>query len=119
MSKRYAAVLSDVHIGDNTPTNWYQASVHEQRLVELLDFVTSQAGDVRELILLGDLVDIWTYPPDVQPPTMAEIIAANPNTLGPNGALKRAVDALPGQVTLLLGNHDGQLTQQDLDALNA
>ncbi len=117
MSKPYAVVLSDVHIGDNSPTNWYQASVHEPRLVELLDWVVDHASEIRELILLGDLVDIWTYPPDVEPPTMAQIIAANPNTLGPGGALARAVAALPGQVTLLLGNHDGQLTQADLDAL--
>jgi hypothetical protein len=50
---------------------------------------------------------------------MKEIIAANPATLGPGGALAQAVAALPGQVTFLLGNHDGQLSQQDLDDLYA
>jgi hypothetical protein len=29
MAKRYAVVLSDIHIGDNSPTCWYQKSVHE------------------------------------------------------------------------------------------
>jgi UDP-2,3-diacylglucosamine pyrophosphatase LpxH len=118
MAKRYAAVLSDLHIGDNSPTNWYQAKVHEPRLVTLLSWIAGHADDVQELILLGDLADIWTYPPDVRPPTMAEIIAANPRTLGPGGALAQAAKALDGNVTLVLGNHDGQLTPQDLQDLN-
>jgi UDP-2,3-diacylglucosamine pyrophosphatase LpxH len=118
MAKRYVAVLSDVHIGNNTPTNWYQAKVHERRLVNLLGWVAGQADLIGELILLGDLVDIWTYPPDVKPPTMAEIIAANPRTLGPAGALAKASYALGGKVSFLLGNHDGQLTPQDIKALD-
>jgi UDP-2,3-diacylglucosamine pyrophosphatase LpxH len=115
-----AVVVSDVHIGDNSPTNWYQASVHEPRLVEVLDQVAeqAQAGEVTQLVLLGDLVDIWTYPPSVPPPTMAQIIAANPKTLGPGGALARAVQALPGAVTLMLGNHDGTLTDADVQTLS-
>ena len=115
-----AVVVSDVHIGDNSPTNWYQASVHEPRLVEVLDGVAeqAQAGEVTQLVLLGDLVDIWTYPPSVPPPTMAQIIAANPKTLGPGGALARAVQALPGAVTLMLGNHDGTLTDADVQTLS-
>jgi hypothetical protein len=118
MSKRHVAVLSDVHIGTNAPTNWYQASVHEQRLITLLKWVAGHADAIDELILLGDLVDIWTYPPGVTPPTMADIIAANPNTLGPGGALAQTVKALGGKVTFLLGNHDGQLTADDVAALD-
>lgn len=117
VSPRNVAVLSDIHIGNNTPTNWYQANVHEKRLVDALRWVADPASDIDELIVLGDLVDTWTYPPDVEPPTMAQIIAANPNTLGRGGALAAAADALGG-VTFLLGNHDGQLTQEDLAALN-
>lgn len=119
MSKPYVAVLSDVHIGTNVPTNWYQAEVHEQRLVTLLGWIAGNADRFDELILLGDLVDIWTYPPRATPPTMADIIAKNPNTLGRGGALAQTVKALGGKVTFLLGNHDGQLTQQDVEALNA
>lgn len=70
----------------------------------------------REVILLGDLVDTWTYPPSVRPPSMENIITANPETLGPNGALAKLVKAVP-KVTFMLGNHDGTLTQPDIAAL--
>ena len=112
----HAVVLSDVHIGNNSPTCWYQAHVHEPYLTHAFDWIVKNAGMFQEVVLLGDLVDTWTYPPSVQPPSMAEIIAANENVLGPNGALARVVKAVP-KVTFLLGNHDGTLTGGDIAAL--
>ena len=117
--KSLAVVISDVHIGTNAPTNWYQRTVHEPYLVAALDWVVANASSVRELVLLGDLVDFWTYVPSAKPPSLAEIIAANPAVLGSGGALGRAVAALPGGVSLLLGNHDGTLTPADVATLSA
>ncbi|MEQ8833949.1 MAG: metallophosphoesterase [Miltoncostaeaceae bacterium] len=118
--KSLAVVLSDVHIGNGAPTAWYQPAVHDPYLVRALDWAIEIKDSIRELILLGDLVDLWTYPPGVRPPSMAEIIAANPATLGPGGALARTVAALPpGAVKLLLGNHDGTLDRADIDLLSA
>ncbi len=110
------AVLSDIHIGDNSNTCWYQASVHEPYLVAALDFIAENSEMFQEVVLLGDLVDTWTYAPWVTPPTMADIIAKNPNVLGNSGALAKVVKAVP-KVTYLLGNHDGTLTQADITAL--
>ena len=116
MPNDHAVILSDVHIGNDAPTCWYQTSVHEPYLVAALNWIVQNAGMFQEVILLGDLVDTWTYPPSVQPPSMADIIAANPNVLGPDGALARVVKAVP-KVTFLLGNHDGTLTPADITAL--
>ena len=116
MPANSAVVLSDVHIGNGAPTDWYQASVHEPYLLAALDWVVQNHNAVRELILLGDLLDLWTYPPSMRPPSVAEIIAANPNVLGPGGALARAIAAVP-KTTLLLGNHDGTLTAADIATL--
>ena len=116
MSNDHAAVLSDVHIGNNANTCWYQSSVHEPYVVAALEWIVQNAGMFQEVILLGDLVDTWTYPPSVQPPGMADIITANPNVLGSNGALAKVVNAVP-KVTFLLGNHDGTLTQADIATL--
>jgi UDP-2,3-diacylglucosamine pyrophosphatase LpxH len=117
-SRRYAVVLSDVHIGDNTPTCWYQSRVHDPQLAAVIAWILSRAGAVREVVLLGDLFDLWTYPPSVRPPSMSRIIAANPTLLGPRGPFAALVRALPRRVRLLLGNHDHGLTQADIDELN-
>lgn len=118
MPKNLAVVISDVHIGNGAPTVWYQSAVHDPYLVTALEWVVEHRDSVRELVLLGDLVDVWTYPPGVRPPSLADIIAANPATLGPEGALAKAVAALPGAVKLLLGNHDGTLTSADIELLS-
>lgn len=116
MPRSNVIVLSDVHIGSDAPTVWYQRRVHEPYLLAALDWVLRQAADVREVVLLGDLVDVWTYDPSLRPPSMADIIAANPAVLGPDGALAAVVRAVP-KVTMLLGNHDGTLTPDDFQAL--
>lgn len=119
MSK--AVVLSDVHIGNNTVTNWYQQKYHEPYLVKALEWIEQNAGSISDLVLLGDLVDFWTYAPEVTPPTMGDIIDANPKVLGANGALAKAAKAIRannGSVTLMPGNHDITLTATDAGKLS-
>ncbi|HSC61941.1 MAG TPA: hypothetical protein VLC29_11980, partial [Rhizomicrobium sp.] len=53
-------VISDVHIGDNSPTVWYQQKYHEPYLLALFDHVIANADSIQELIILGDFVDFWT-----------------------------------------------------------
>ncbi len=117
--RRFAVVLSDVHIGDNSPTCWYQSAVHDPQLGALISWILARRGTIREVVLLGDLFDLWTYPPSVRPPTMGRIVAANPTLLGPRGPFAALVRALPWRVRLLLGNHDHGLTQADISRLNA
>src|SRR5215218_8120715 len=116
--RRFAVVLSDVHSGDNSPTCWYQSAVHDAQLGALISWVLARRATIREVVLLGDLFDLWTYPPSVRPPTMARIVAANPTLLGPRGPFAALVRALPWRVRLLLGNHDHGLTQADIGQLN-
>jgi hypothetical protein len=116
-----AVVFSDVHIGDNSNTCWYQKKYHEGYLKAALKWVENNK-QVSDLVLLGDLVDFWTYTPDRTPPTLAQIIAENQNILGKNGALAtaaKAVAANKGQVWLTPGNHDITLTATDANALAA
>jgi UDP-2,3-diacylglucosamine pyrophosphatase LpxH len=115
--KPQIAILSDIHIGDNTPTCWYQKSFHEPYFLAALDWVIENAISIEELILLGDLVDFWTYPPNHVPPTFQEIMDANPNVFGPTGKLSQVLTALEGKVSYLHGNHDIDLTQADLDLI--
>ncbi len=112
-------VLSDVHLGTDRPTAWYQREVHEAPLVHLLDWVADQAEAVAvaELVLLGDIVDLWTYPAEEEPPTFADVVATHPAVLGPTGALARALDALDGQVTYVPGNHDMGITADEVASI--
>ena len=116
--RKFAVVLSDIHIGDNAATCWYQDRVHFDRLAGVLRWIVAQRESVREVIFLGDTFDFWTYEPARQPPVMSDIIAANPRLLGAGGPLAQLVTALPGRVRLLPGNHDENLTQADIAKLN-
>lgn len=119
MVKQFAVVISDVHIGTGAPTVWYQPAVHDPYLTVILDWVINNAESVTELVLLGDIFDFWTYPPDVKPPSLRDIIAANPTILGRGGLLNQVVTALDGSVTLILGNHDGTLSDTELADLQS
>jgi UDP-2,3-diacylglucosamine pyrophosphatase LpxH len=114
-------VISDIHIGTNAKTCWYQKAVHEPYLASLFDYIVAHAAGVTDpvtrLVMLGDIFDFWTYPPDQRPPTIDDIIKANERILGDDGKLSRAVHALDGNVIYLRGNHDIGLTQDDLDRL--
>jgi UDP-2,3-diacylglucosamine pyrophosphatase LpxH len=114
-------VISDVHIGTNYKTCWYQQSVHEPYMLALLDYILQNANQganpVNRLVILGDLFDFWTYPPSMDPPTIDEILAAHPNLFGPNGKFTQVVQALKGNVQYLHGNHDILLTQADLNKI--
>ena len=118
MAKKYAVVLSDIHIGNDKPTCWYQSAVHEPYLTAALKWVVAKKEEISELVLLGDMFDVWTYPPSDQPPAMKDIIAANKTLFGKTGPFAAVVKALPGEVRLLLGNHDGTITKAHVDELN-
>jgi UDP-2,3-diacylglucosamine hydrolase len=116
--KRYAVVLSDIHIGDNSRTCWYQDGVHFSYLASVLNWIVARRASIREVIFLGDAFDFWTYEPSRPPPTMRQIIDANLRLLGSKGPLAALVSAFPGQVRLLRGNHDENLTRTDIGLLN-
>jgi UDP-2,3-diacylglucosamine pyrophosphatase LpxH len=107
-------LISDVHIGDGSPTNWYQKVVHEPYLAALLDYVAETADSVRELVIIGDFVDFWSFPPSRRPPSFAEIARANPAIFGPGGKLQRTAAALEGRFSYVPGNHDMGVAQADL-----
>ncbi|WP_375771088.1 metallophosphoesterase [Archangium gephyra] len=113
--------FSDIHIGTNAATNWYQRSLHEPYLLAAFEYIQQQAASIQELVVVGDLVDQWTYEPSRTPPTFAEIAAANPRIFGGvvdgqriPGALGAALSALEGRVTYVAGNHDMSVTAEDV-----
>ncbi|MCK9580814.1 MAG: metallophosphoesterase [Methanoregula sp.] len=110
-----AVILSDIHIGDNSATCWYQKKYHEPYLMKALDYIEQNAASINEVILLGDVFDFWTYPCGSKPPAFSDIVNANPNVLGPNGRLKQIADKVP--VTYINGNHDMNVSRDDIAKL--
>jgi predicted phosphodiesterase len=117
--KNKIVILSDIHIGDNFRTCWYQKSVHEPYLATILKWVIDNAKNVSELVLAGDIIDTWTYPFDVLPPIFADIALQNPNVFGQQGWLAKALDALDGAVTYIPGNHDMSVTEADVTSVKS
>ncbi|WP_179371984.1 metallophosphoesterase [Nitrosopumilus ureiphilus] len=117
MNKTSIVSISDIHIGNNSIACWYNKGYHEPYLNRVLEYVISQKDNLKEFIILGDLFDFWTYPPDVQPPTVEDIIKANPGIFANKGTLDTVVSALDGNVSYVVGNHDISITQADLDKI--
>lgn len=123
MTKTDVVSISDIHMGDNSVACWYNNEFHDGYLKRILQYVIANASDIKEFVILGDLFDFWTYPPDVKPPTVGDIIAANTGTLADPGIFglgnifDTAVIALEGRVSYIVGNHDITLTQADLNEI--
>jgi UDP-2,3-diacylglucosamine pyrophosphatase LpxH len=113
--RKKTVILSDIHIGDNSTTCWYQQKYHEPYLIKALDYIEHNAASIEEVILLGDIFDFWTYPCGSTPPSFSDIVNANPNILGPRGRLKQVADKVP--VTYVNGNHDMNITKDDIARL--
>jgi UDP-2,3-diacylglucosamine pyrophosphatase LpxH len=67
--------ISDIHMGDQQsvdppadlhPYGWF----HLDRGRMLADFLDLKLSDpeVKEIIILGDLFDLWVYPAELEPP---------------------------------------------------
>ncbi|HEY4441332.1 MAG TPA: metallophosphoesterase [Candidatus Elarobacter sp.] len=117
MAQTKIVVLSDVHIGTDARTNWYQSKVHQPHLSAILHWIIDHAAEIRDVVLLGDIVDFWTYPADVRPPSVAQIVAAQPALFGNDGLFGKVTTALPNRVWYVVGNHDIGITDADVALL--
>lgn len=110
--------ISDVHMNarltwgspKDQQYEWFQsgeAAVFDS----FLDFLASDAnGDVDEVILLGDIFDLWVYPHDVAPRSVAETFAANGVERG-----KLSTIAKSKKLSYLPGNHDMGISRAEME----
>lgn len=117
--RNFVAVLSDIHMGTAAPSVWYRKEIHEKHLIDILNQIIANAEEIKEVILLGDLFEFWTYPPNEIPPTLEDIIATHPNILGPKGKFCQMLSALEGRVIYINGDHDMNITQEDLNKIES
>jgi UDP-2,3-diacylglucosamine pyrophosphatase LpxH len=75
-------IISDVHLSNGA--NNYSWFKDDSKFKEFLK-ETAQRSDVKELVLLGDIFDLWLYPIDVAPWTAQQVIQ---QWSGPNSVLR-------------------------------
>lgn len=107
--------ISDIHLNagwDSTrryphPFEWLAPSQRD----ELVTFLgTIDPVYVERVVIAGDLLDTWIYPVDAAPPTVADVVAANPTVFEAiNGLRRKGIS-----VVYLPGNHDMAVTAGDL-----
>ena len=117
--REFVIILSDIHIGTTAPTVWYRKEVHEKYLTDIFNNIIDCANKIQEVILLGDIFEFWSYPPNELPPTLDDIIDANPNILGSKGKLRQALSALKGRIVYICGEHDINITEEDLNKIKS
>ena len=116
-------ILSDIHIGNDSPTNWYQSELHAPFLEKALAWGGDAVNKVDQLVILGDLVDQWTYAPDIIPPSFSDITTAlcNNSIFGNGMALAVAISKISergGEAVYVNGNHDMNVATSDIMALS-
>lgn len=111
--------LSDIHIGVNAQTNWYQKIVHQKYLKAILRYIQNRGAQIEDLVILGDWFDMWTYLPNGSLPTIKEIFNKNKEiftTTDNSGDFISCLDSIRGQFYYIRGNHDMRVS---LDEVNA
>lgn len=109
--------LSDIHIGPNKPTNWYQKDVHQKYLKAILMYVQNNADKIKDFVILGDWFDLWTYPPTDRPPSVFDIFDANKDIFYPSddGDFVSCLDSIQGNFYYVNGNHDMSVSCEDIN----
>jgi UDP-2,3-diacylglucosamine pyrophosphatase LpxH len=115
--------LSDIHIGVDASTNLYQSSVHGPALKAVLQYIQDPKNEIRNVIILGDWIDLWMYKTTAVPmetipenregflPTARQIFEANPGIFADFAACMKKIS---GKFYYLNGNHDISVTPDDI-----
>jgi UDP-2,3-diacylglucosamine pyrophosphatase LpxH len=109
--------ISDLHMGDEAslyppppppyPYSWgWLSKERTDLLADFLEKEIIESGDVKELIILGDLLDHWVRPAGLTPTDFETILSA-PHNVGVAENLKRiASPEVPVDLYYAPGNHD-------------
>ncbi|GAB4268117.1 MAG: hypothetical protein Kow0029_03200 [Candidatus Rifleibacteriota bacterium] len=110
--------LSDLHIGNNAETNWFQKETHLPILKTILRYLVDISSHVNDVVILGDWFEQWNYRPDVHTPDISEIIKRNPElfTKTDDGAnFIDLIEAIKGKLRFVNGDHDMLVELKDLN----
>ena len=109
MAKNRRIFISDIHMGDERsmqgphPYCWFNKNI--PKLAKFLDDQLN-AGDLKEVVILGDLFDQWVIPTDEEPLLSYEAICSNPANAPVVDKLKALAKSDEIKLAYVPGNHD-------------
>lgn len=107
-------ILSDSHLGNGAEYSWLHGE-HPQYLTDMLNMIAHDSS-VKELLILGDFLDLWVYPLDYIPWNSEQIIQHwNESIIK---ALEECVKNLPN-VYYQNGNHDMSVTPAQITQISS
>jgi UDP-2,3-diacylglucosamine pyrophosphatase LpxH len=111
--KKKTLFVSDIHLGAGNPWDWFDAAREGPKLIEFFEYVIKRHDgekDIKEIVLLGDVFDLWVCPHDKKPHQFKEIINHHKNVVD---AIKKMADAV--NTLYVNGNHDFQVAPDDIN----
>lgn len=111
--KKKTLFISDIHMGAGKEWDWFSIEKEAPYLVNFFEYVSERSkerDDIKELVLLGDIFDLWVCPHEEEPHSFEDIKNAQTKVFS---AIKRMADNnIP--IFYVNGNHDFQVTFEDI-----
>ena len=111
--KKKTLFISDIHMGAGNEWDWFSIEKESPYLARFFKYVSErnqESKDIKEVVLLGDVFDLWVCPHDQKPHTFKDIIGAQSEVIGEIKKMAKDVHTL-----YVNGNHDYQVTYQDIN----
>lgn len=114
--------LSDMHIGSNAETNWYQKVIHQPIIKSTLSYLIENGRNIEDVVILGDWFEQWNYIPSVKVPTIETIFERNSELFrrSPDKAdFVTLMEAIGGNLRFVNGDHDMLAELREINRLFA
>jgi UDP-2,3-diacylglucosamine pyrophosphatase LpxH len=113
--KKKTLFISDIHMGagkEDGKWDWFSINDEGPYLINFFEYITDRCKeheDIEEVVLLGDIFDLWVCPHDKEPHSFEEIIKAQTAVIK---AMKTMASTVP--TCYVNGNHDYRVTSEDI-----
>lgn len=104
--------VSDIHLSTRNESAWFNIEKEGPYLIEFFKYLQKRfekEKDIKELVLLGDIFDLWVIPHDQEPISFDQIIKDQKDVLA---AIREAARKVP--MLYVNGNHDFRVDDQML-----
>jgi UDP-2,3-diacylglucosamine pyrophosphatase LpxH len=110
--------LTDLHIGTNHETNWYQKEFHQPILKSILSYLVKNGNQIEDVVILGDWFEQWNYPPHKKVPNLDAIFSMNPEIFTKSkdgGDFVTLMESINGNLRFINGDHDMLVELKDIN----